>query len=62
MQPGAVVWEVESDRPAGKAGLQVGDVLIEIASSKIVTEDDLRESIRKIVQAKLVDRFGAETK
>jgi serine protease Do len=60
MQPGAVVWEVENDRPAGKAGLQVGDVLVEIAGGKIVTEDDLRQSIRKIGSGKTRWSFRRE--
>jgi hypothetical protein len=45
---GAVVMEVESGRPAAKAGLEAGDVIIAIDSKKIETEDDLRQAIRKI--------------
>jgi TIR domain/PDZ domain len=45
---GAVVMEVESGRPAGHAGLQVGDVVTTIGGKSIGSEDDLRQAIFKI--------------
>jgi hypothetical protein len=48
MSAGAVVMEVESGRPMGKAGIHVGDVFLSIAGKKIASEDDLRQAIFKI--------------
>ena len=48
MPPGAVVMEVESAKPVGRAGLQAGDVILTIAGRKITSEDDLRQAIVKI--------------
>lgn len=48
LPPGAVVMEVESGRPAARAGLHVGDVVLAIASKTIAGEDDLRQAIFKI--------------
>jgi len=48
MPAGAVVMEVESGRPVAKAGIHVGDVILSIASKKIVSEDDLRQAIFKL--------------
>jgi len=45
---GAVVLELESDRPAAKAGLHVSDVVLEISGKKLASEDDLRQAILKI--------------
>jgi hypothetical protein len=48
LPPGAVVMEVESGRPAARAGMQVGDVILSIAGKKIASENDLRQAIFKI--------------
>ncbi|MGH7844222.1 MAG: TIR domain-containing protein [Candidatus Binatia bacterium] len=45
---GAVVLELESDRPAAKAGLHVSDVIVEMGGRKLASEDDLRQAILKI--------------
>ncbi|HVO93974.1 MAG TPA: TIR domain-containing protein, partial [Terriglobales bacterium] len=45
---GAVVMEVESGRPAGHAGLQVGDIVTTIGGQSITSEEDLRRAIFKI--------------
>jgi hypothetical protein len=48
LPPGAVVMEVESGRPAARAGMQVGDVILSIAGKQIASENDLRQAIFKI--------------
>jgi hypothetical protein len=45
---GAVVLELDSDRPAAKAGVHVSDVIVEMGGRKLITEDDLRQAILKI--------------
>ena len=45
---GAVVLELESDRPAAKAGLHVSDVIVEMGGKKLASEDDLRQAILKL--------------
>ena len=45
LPPGAVVLEVESGRPAAKAGMQVGDIVTSIAGKTIESENDLRQAI-----------------
>jgi hypothetical protein len=48
LPPGALVMEVESSGAAAKAGIQVFDVIEDIAGRKLQTVDDLRQSIRKL--------------
>lgn len=45
---GAVVMEVESSRPAGKGGLQVGDIVVAINGKKIGSTDDLRRVLQEL--------------
>jgi serine protease Do len=61
---GALVMEVESSRPAAKAGVHAGDVIISIAGRKIATEDDLRQALRKFGPAdtSVTVRRGQQTK
>jgi S1-C subfamily serine protease len=56
--------EVESGRPAGHAGLQVGDIVTTIGGQSITSEEDLRRAIFKIGPGKTAYRFrrGNETK
>lgn len=48
MPPGAVVLGVEGDKPAGRAGIHAGDVIVAIEGRKIDVEDDLRQAIKRI--------------
>ncbi len=41
-QNGAIITEIRSDAPAGKAGLQVGDVILKIDGKKIADSQQLR--------------------
>ena len=61
---GAVVMEVESGRPAGRAGLQVGDVVTTIGGKSIGSEDDLRQVIFKIGPGKTAYSYrrGSDSK
>jgi hypothetical protein len=45
---GAWVLEVESERPAGKNGIQAGDLIVSIGGRNIETEDDLRQAVRNL--------------
>jgi hypothetical protein len=45
---GAMVLEVESEKPAGKGGLQAGDVIVSIGGENIETGDDLRRAIHNL--------------
>jgi len=45
---GAVVMEVESSRPAGKGGLQAGDIVVAINGKKIDSTDDLRRVLQQL--------------
>jgi hypothetical protein len=64
LPPGAVVMEVESGRPAARAGLHVGDIVIAIAGKKIASENDLRQAIFKIGPGKTTYSYrrGGDTK
>ena len=64
MPPGAVVLEVESDRPMAKAGIQAGDLVVSIAGKKIGSENDLRQAILQIGAGKTAYTYrrGAETR
>jgi len=64
LPPGAVVMEVESGRPAARAGLHVGDIVVAIAGKKIASEDDLRQAIFKIGPGKTTYSYrrGGDTK
>jgi serine protease Do len=44
---GALINEVEKDSPAEKAGLQAGDVIVEIDHKKIDETDDVRRAIQQ---------------
>jgi TIR domain/PDZ domain len=61
---GAVVMEVESGLPAGKGGLQAGDVITTINGKKINTTDDLRQVLRQLGPGKTTFsvRRGDDTK
>jgi TIR domain/PDZ domain len=48
LSAGAVVTEVQSDRPAAKGGLHAGDIIVAINGKKIGTEDDLRQALSKV--------------
>jgi S1-C subfamily serine protease len=56
--------EVESGRPAGHAGLQVGDVVTTIGGKSIGSEDDLRQAIFKIGPGKTTYSYrrGSDSK
>jgi membrane-associated protease RseP (regulator of RpoE activity) len=45
---GAMVMEVESGRPAGKGGLQAGDIIITINGKNINTRDNLRQALQQL--------------
>ena len=64
MPPGAVVMEVESAHPVAKSGLLTKDVILAIGGKKIASEDDLRQTIRKIGPGKTEFSFrrGNDTK
>jgi hypothetical protein len=47
VQPGATVWRVDPG-PAQEAGFHPMDIVIEINGQKIVTENDLRQAVRKL--------------
>lgn len=44
---GALINEVEKDGPAAKAGLQAGDVIVEVDHKKVYDPDDVRKAIQK---------------
>lgn len=52
LPPGAMVFKV-ANGPAANAGFHAGDVIIEINGTKIATEDDLRQTIRKLGPGKI---------
>jgi serine protease Do len=52
MPPGAVVLGVEADKPAGRAGIHAGDVIVAIEGRKIDVEDDLRQALKRIGSGK----------
>ncbi len=52
LPPGAMVFRV-ANGPAASAGFHAGDVIIEINGTKIATEDDLRQTIRKLGPSKI---------
>lgn len=64
MPPGAVVLEVETGKPLAAAGFHAGDIILSIDGRKIVSEDDLRQAIRRIGPGKtnLQFRRGQETR
>jgi len=45
---GAVVMEVESGLPAGKGGLQAGDIILTINGKKTNTTDNLRQALQQL--------------
>ncbi len=61
---GAIVMEVESGLPAGKGGLQAGDIITTINGKKINTTDNLRQALRKLGPGKTTFsvRRGDDTK
>ncbi len=44
-QDGALIRQVEADSPADKAGLEVGDVIVEFNGRKILDADDIRNAV-----------------
>lgn len=44
---GALINTIEDDSPAEKAGLQAGDVIVEIDNKKVYDTDDVRKAIQK---------------
>jgi hypothetical protein len=48
MPAGAVVMEVESAGPAAAAGIRAGDVILAIDGKEFLSEDDLRQALRRI--------------
>lgn len=61
---GAIVMEVESGLPAGKGGLQAGDIITTINGKKIDTTDNLRQALRQLGPGKTTFsvRRGDDTK
>lgn len=61
---GAVVMEVESGLPAGRGGLQAGDIVVAINGKGINSTDDLRHALRQLGQGKATFyvRRGSDTK
>jgi hypothetical protein len=45
---GAVVWKVEAQSPAQKAGLRAQDVIVQIDRDKLGSEEDLRQALQKM--------------
>ena len=48
IEQGAVIVDIAEDSPLYKAGLRVGDVIIQIGNKRIMNEDDLN-SVMKVV-------------
>jgi len=61
---GAVVMEVESGLPAGKGGLQAGDIVVAINGKRINSRDDLRRALQQLGPGKATFsvRRGSDTK
>lgn len=52
LPPGATIFQV-ANGPAANAGFHAGDVIMEINGTKIATEDDLRQTVRKLGPGKI---------
>ena len=52
---GALISDVMSDSPAAKAGIEAGDIIVEIAGKPIANSSDLRNSVALIMPDTKVD-------